>query len=184
MVGVQVNKEGEVMLKLIHHSRTQPLALPENEGFDFQAIQALLQRLEELGVSGEILDTRTISEEDVTNLYLEAILPTARRKYRVRQVFGSKRHAGFLFGRGVPALLVYEPGKPYPVDVFPHRRGTRPVTIRVFLKDLLKTLERAPRAIKSRKPDHTLVARMDRLREKIGPIGVGVAELIREGRRR
>lgn len=35
-----------------------------------------------------------------------------------------------------------------------------------------------------RRPDKALVARMDRLREKIGPIGVSVAKLVREGRRR
>jgi len=37
---------------------------------------------------------------------------------------------------------------------------------------------------KRRKADKLLVAQMDRLRERIGPIGVPVAELIREGRRR
>ncbi len=37
---------------------------------------------------------------------------------------------------------------------------------------------------KTRKASKLLVNRMDRLREKIGPIGVPAAELIREGRRR
>ena len=184
MVGVVVTTEGKVILTLIHHSQTQPLASPDNESFDLRAIQAILRRLEGLGVVWEIVDTMTISDEELTNLYIEATLPTARTKYRVRQVFGSKRHAGFLFGRGVPALLVYELGKSSPVDVYPHRRGTRTVTIRAFLEDLLKTLEKAPAAAESRKPDHTLVERMDRLRQKIGPIGVHVPGLIREGRRR
>lgn len=184
MVGVLVTMEGKVILTLIHHSQTQPLASPDNESFDLRAIQAILRRLERLGVVWEIVDTMTISDEELTNLYIEATLPTARTKYRVRQVFGSKRHAGFLFGRGVPALLVYEPGKSYPVDVYPHRRGTRTVTIRAFLEDLLKTLEKTLAAAESRKPDHNLVERMDRLRQKIGPIGVHVPGLIREGRRR
>ncbi len=126
----------------------------------------------------------TISDEERTNLYLEATLPTAGRKYRVRQVFGSKRHAGSLFAREVPALLVYENGKQSPIDVYPHRHGARTVTIRLFLEELLKTLQREAPPLESRKPDHALVARMDRLREKIGPIGVAVAELVREGRRR
>ena len=173
-----------MILKLIHHSQTQLLASPDNEGFDLRAIQAILRRLEGLGVAWETVDTMTISDEELTNLYIEATLPTARTKYRVRQVFGSKRHAGFLFGRGVPALLVYDPGKSHPVDVYPHRRGTRTVTIRAFLEGVLKTLEKAPAAAESRKPDHTLVERMDRLRQKIGPIGVHVSGLIREGRRR
>jgi hypothetical protein len=102
----------------------------------------------------------------------------------VRQVFGSKRHPGFLFGRGVPALLVYDDGKPYPADVYPHRGRTRTVTIRAFLEELLTTLEKAPAIVEPRKPDRTLVGRMDRLREKIGPIGLRVADLVREGRRR
>lgn len=171
-------------LKLVHHSQTQPIASPENEGFDLKEIRAILERLEKLGVSSELLDTITTSDEERIDLYLEATLPTALKKYQVRQVFGSKRHAGFLFGKGVPALLVYEPGEPYPVDVYPHRRGTRTVTIRVFLEDFLRTLEKAPLLIERRRPDKALVARMDRLREKIGPIGVNVVELIREGRRR
>ena len=173
-----------MMLKLIHHSRTVPVASLENEGFDLQETQALLQRLEERGVPWEVVDAITIADDELMNLYLEGTLATARRKYRVRQVFGSKRHAGFLFGRGVPALLVYEPEKPYPVDVYPHRRGTRTVTIRAFLKDLLDTLVKTSATRERRKPDDALVARMDKLREKIGPIGVRVAGLVREGRRR
>ena len=173
-----------MMLKLIHHSRTVPVASLENEGFDLQETQALLQRLEERGVPWEVVDAMTMADDELMNLYLEGTLATARRKYRVRQVFGSKRHAGFLFGRGVPALLVYEPGKPHPVDVYPHRRGTRTVTIRAFLNDLLDTLEKTSATRERRKPDDALVARMDRLREKIGPIGVRVAGLVREGRRR
>ena len=89
-----------------------------------------------------------------------------------------------MFGRGVPALLVHEPGTPYPADVYPHRRGTRTVTIRTFLEELLKALEKAPVAVESRKPDRALVARMDRLWKKIGPICVRVVDLVREGRRK
>ncbi len=171
-------------LKLVCHSHTQPLASPENGGFDLPAIRGIFRRLESLGVSWEIVDTVTMSDEQLENLYIEATLPTARTKYQVRQVFGSKRHAGFLFGRGVPALLVYEDAKQYPADVYPHRRGTRTVTIRAFLEELLSRLEKAPVIVESRKPDRGLVARMDRLRAKIGPVGIGVAELVREGRRK
>ncbi len=171
-------------LKLIYHSQTRPIACPENEDFDLREIKTILQRLEELGVSSELVDIMTKSDEELANLYIEATLPTARKKYQVRQVFGSKRHAGYLFGRGVPALLVYEPGKEYPVDVYPHRSGGRPVTIRAFLADLLKTLKKGPMTVESRVVNKALVERMDRLRQKIGPIGIPVVELIREGRRR
>jgi len=171
-------------LRLIYHSQIQPPALPENAGLDLRAIKAVLQRLEELGVSWEIVDVLTWSTQELTNLYLEAILPTARRKYQVRQVFGSKRRAGFLFGREVPALLVYESEGQYPVDVYPHRAGGRTVTIRAFLEDLLRTLRKAPLTVANREAGRALAERMDRLREKIGPVGVRVVELIREGRRR
>ncbi len=173
-----------MILKLISHSQIQPLSSPENEGFDLSEIKTILQQLEELGLSGEIIDSMTNSDEELTDLYLEATLPTARKKYQVRQVFGSKRHAGYLFGKEVPALLVYEPGKQYPVDLYPHRSGNRTVTIRGFLEGLLKRLKKAPLTVENRQANKGLVERMDRLREKIGPIGVRVVELIREGRRR
>lgn len=167
-------------LKLVHHSQTRPIASPENEGFDLREIRTLLERLEKLGVSSEIVDTMTTSDEERTDLYLQATLPTARKKYQVRQVFGSKRHAGYLFGREVPALLIYEPGKPYPVDVYPHRSRGRGATIRAFLESLVNTLKKAPVVVERRRANRALVERMDRLREKIGPIGVRVVELVRE----
>ena len=171
-------------LRLVHHSLVPPFASDENEGFDLNEVHGILHRLEALGVQWEVTDSRTISEEELGNLYLESTVPTARKKYRVRQVFGSKRRAGGFFGREVPALLVYESGKTYPVDVLPHRRGTRLVTIRAFLADLVTSVERSGIAVAARSRDDDLVARMDRLRKKIGPIGGSVTELVHEGRRR
>jgi hypothetical protein len=171
-------------LKLVHHSQTPPIASPDNEGFELREIREILQRLEELGVSSEVLDMRAASDEERIDLYLESTLPTARKKYRVRQVFGSKRHAGYLFGREVPALLVYEAGKQSPADVYPHRNRGRTMTVREFLESLLNTSRKATAPLETRRPDRALVQRIDRLREKIGSIGVTVAELVREGRRR
>lgn len=173
-----------MILKLIHQPGTPHLDSRENEGFDLSKIEALLKQLEKRGVAWEAVDTTAMSVDKLSDLYIESTVPTAYRKYHVRQVFGSKRHSGFLFGKGVPALLVYEPGGRYPSDVYPHRAGDRIVTIRAFLEDLLKRIEETPREGERRKADKLLVAQMDRLREKIGPIGVPVAELIREGRRR
>jgi hypothetical protein len=173
-----------MILRLIHHSETLPLDLQANNGFDLTEIKAALERLEELGISSEIVDISTMSEEKLSNLYSEAVLPAVFKKYHVRQVFGSKRNSGFLFGRGVPALVVYEPGNKYPSDVYPHRNGDRLVTIRSFLEDLLKKTAKGPMTAERRETNRALVERMDRLREKIGPIGVPVSELIREGRRR
>jgi len=173
-----------MFLKLIHDSAMLPLDLEANKEFDLTETKATLQRLKELGASYEITNTTTLSEEELSNLYVEAIGPSVFKRYHVRQVFGSKRHSGSLFGKGVPALLVYEPGKQYPSDVYPHRNGDRLVTIRAFLEDLLKKTEKAPMTAERREANRALVERMDRLREKIGPIGVPVSELIREGRRR
>ncbi|MFQ5898371.1 MAG: hypothetical protein ACE5JN_09005 [Candidatus Methylomirabilia bacterium] len=186
MVGVveELEEMIEMILKLIHHSQTLPLTLPANEGFDLSEIKAILQRLEDLGLSWEIIDTTTRSEEELSNLYAHATLPTANKKYHVRQVFGSKRHSAYLFGKGVPALMVYEQGKQYPSDLYPHRAGSRIVTIRIFLEDLLKRFESAPMTVERREANKGLVDRMDRLRRKIGPIGVCVTKLIAEGRRR
>ena len=41
--------------------------------------------------------------------YIEAIAPSVLKKYRVRQVFGSRQRAGWPFGREVPALVVVGP---------------------------------------------------------------------------
>ena len=174
----------EMNLKLIYHPKMLPHELPANRGFDLSKIKALLEQLEQLAVSWEAIETSKTSEEELSSLYFEAIRPAIYNKYPVRQVFGSKRNSGFMFGRGVPALVVYESGKDYPSDVYPHGAGDRIVTIKVFLEGLLKKLERASPRGESRKASKALVERMDRLREKIGPIGVPVAKLIVEGRRR
>lgn len=183
MVGV-VAEVTDMNLKLIHDAQTLPMDVQPNQGFDLGKIRVLLVQLERLGVSWESLDTSKMSQEELSNLYFEAVAPAVNRKYHVRQVFGSKRQSAIFFGREVPALLVYEPARKYASDIYPHRAGDSTVTIRRFLEDLLKKLERTEMKGESRKASKLLVAQMDRLREKIGPIGVPVAELIREGRRR
>ncbi len=171
-------------MKLIHNSQIFPMDSQPNEGFDLGKVKVLLGRLEGLGVSWEIVDSSRVSPEELSNLYFEAVGPAVSKRYQVRQVFGSKRQSGISFGKGVPALLVYEPGGGYPSDVYPHRAGDHTVTIRAFLADLLKKLERTAMKGERRISNKLLVEQMDRLRKKIGPIGLPVAELIREGRRR
>ena len=175
----------EMNLRLIHHPRVLPFeSLPANEGFDISKIKALLQQLEKLGVSWEAVETSTLSDEELLELYSEAIIPAVHHRYRIRQVFGSKRNSGSNFGKGIPALVVYEPGQRHPSHVYPHRAEERIVTIMAFLQDLMKKMKRAPTTVEDREPKIALVKRMDRLRKEIGPIGVRVAELVREGRRR
>jgi len=173
-----------MILKLIHDPKVLPSSVRANNGFDLSEIKGLLRQLEKLGLSWEAIETSTFSEEELLKLYLEAIRPAIYKKYQVRQVFGSKRNAGYMFGRSVPALAVYEPDKQFPSDIYPHRMGNRIVTIKAFLKGLLKKLERAQPAGERQEDKRALIERMDRIRKKIGRIGVPVAELIREGRRR
>lgn len=174
----------EMNLKLIYHPKMLPHELPANRGFDLSKIKVLLEQVEQLGVSWEVIETSKTSEEELSSLYIEAISPAVHHKYPVRQIFGSKRNSGFMFGKGVPALVVYESSKDYPSDIYPHGAGDHVVTIKVFLEGLLKKLERASLRGESRRASRALVERMDRLRKEIGPIGVPVAELVREGRRR
>jgi hypothetical protein len=171
-------------LKLIHHPQMPPLDNQVNDGFDLSDIKALLLELEKLGVAWKAIGTDAMSDEELSDLYMEAVAPAVYKKYHVRKVFGSNRHSASFFGKEVPALLVYEPGKQYPSDIYPHQAGDHVVTIRAFLEDLLKKLEKAPMMVGRRETDKALAQRMDRLREKIGPIGVPVAQLIREGRRK
>jgi hypothetical protein len=104
--------------------------LPCNAGID-----AALARAEELrrrGVAVELVDTSTMEPGELQGRYIEAIIPSVLKKYRVRQVFGSRRRAGWLFGRGVPALAVVGPSGAVE-DIYPHDRAGKVVTISDFL---------------------------------------------------
>ncbi len=161
-----------------------PLEVEANEGFEISQVRNLLEQLEKLGVSCETIETSGMSQDRLLRLYLQAAMPAVYKKYPIRQIFGSKRISGVNFGRGVPALVVYERDDQYPSDVYPHRARQKIVTIRAFLEDLLKRLKRAAPTWESRKVNRALAERIDRLREKIGSIDIPVVTLIREGRRR
>lgn len=78
-----------------------------------------------------------IDDDERSALYGEAFaaLAHAGNRYRIRQVFGSRRHGGGdNLGAGVPALIVFENGEP--VDVYPHQIGDGYRTIRDFLNSL------------------------------------------------
>ncbi|MBI1741484.1 hypothetical protein HYR54_00260 [Candidatus Acetothermia bacterium] len=166
-------------LRLYYDAETIRKA-PANEGFDLKAIYLLLKALEKQGVSSELIDTHSMTETELSQVYLYSTAPTQIRKYAVRQVFGSRRRSGWLFGRSVPALLVYEGENAYPTDVYPHNRGGRIITIREYLDTLQcmpTTKEKYAEALQAAK-------HMDARRAKLGPIKITVSELIHEGRRR
>jgi len=97
-----------------------------------------LGRAEELrqrGVPLEMIDTTQMAPDALQREYINAIAASVVKKYRVRQVFGSRRHSGWLFGRGVPALVVVG-SSGYAEDVYPHDSAGRYVTIAEFLANL------------------------------------------------
>jgi len=105
-----------------------------NKGFD-----KVLQRREDFrrrGIDLRVVDTTAMSDHERQTEYIRAVLPSVLKKYRIRQVFGSRRHAGFMFGRGVPALVIQVPSGEMAEDVFPHEESGRIVTIHEFLSRL------------------------------------------------
>jgi hypothetical protein len=103
------------------------------DDLDVQGILSLLDQLQDKGVASERIDTSKMSEGEVQEAYVRAILPSVYRKYRVRQIFGSRRHSGWLFGKHVPALLVYDGEGGSPSDVYPHEEENSKITIHDFL---------------------------------------------------
>lgn len=163
---------------LLYFRQGRLLDAPANRGFDVEIVRDLLRKLESRGARVELVDTTSLSDEQLMSNYLNAIVsPAASRKHRFRRVFGSKRYPGRFFGKGVPALAVYEDGANYPSDVYPHEQGGRLVTIRDFLEEQTETRTAPREALHA-------AARMDERRARVGSIGFRVAELIREGRHR
>jgi hypothetical protein len=98
-------------------------------------LEAILARLKEFKRTKnlEVFDTSTLTREERSKAYIQAVVPSVLKKYRIRKIFGSQRHSGSAFGLGVPALLVYEDDSETPTDVYPHENLGRIVTISEFL---------------------------------------------------
>jgi len=97
----------------------------------------LIEELRSRGLAVEIVDTAAMSANELHRLYFQSIAPAVIKKYRVRQVFGSRRRPATLFGREVPALVAFGPTG-YAEDLFPHEQAGVVVTIRDFLTTLFK----------------------------------------------
>ena len=80
----------------------------------------MLKTLQEFGIDVRIVDTTSLSDDKRTRPYFDAIVGAVIQKAAIRQVFGSRRNPAFLFGRQVPALLVYDKAytPPICVDVY------------------------------------------------------------------
>ena len=126
-------------LKLYYSTVIKPFDDSRNDGFD--AVFALLKQIEDKGIKCHRVDTSQLTDEQIAEAYIHSVIgPTQLKKYRVRQVFGSARHSGWLFGRQVPALVVYTTSSQMPEDVFPHAIGGRIVTINEYLEKLTQSL--------------------------------------------
>lgn len=150
---------------------------PENEGLYGQRMSRLLGRVKEAGVEYSVIDVSDLPREELEDVYTRvAVLPSVRKRYRIRHIFGTNKYPGSFFGKGVPALVVVENGRPQ--DVYPHEEaGGKIVTVKEYLEKLAKGGEGA-------RAGRELAKRMDALRAKIGYVGVTARELIDEGRRR
>jgi hypothetical protein len=111
---------------------------PQNEGSDHEHILRRLNDLKADGHTYEVLDGDALSGEERGSIYIsEACTAVARagNRYRIRQVFGSRKHIGSDdFGTSVPALIVSKNGEP--VDVYPHQVGDDYRTIRGYIDAL------------------------------------------------
>ena len=120
--------------KLYYSSTVKPFNSAANEGFG--EVLELLEKVERKGITCQRVDTSKLTDEEIFNAYTRSVIgPTQLKKYKVRQVFGSARRSGWLFGKEVPALVVYSSrGSEVPEDVFPHTFGGHIVTIRDYLE--------------------------------------------------
>jgi hypothetical protein len=105
-------------------------ALPSNSDID-----ATLERIEELRREGTVRVVK-LREDEVHSAYVRATAPSVEKKYSSQLVFGSLHHPGFLFGRGVPALIVQSASGAMVEEVFPHKESGRIVTIHEALCQL------------------------------------------------
>ena len=113
--------------KLVWSGRDAVIDRPENVGLD-----GALARLKQAGPhTFSVLDVSSMSGRERYSIYLDEAVRAARTRYRVARAFGSGRHRGEEFGRGVPALIVYtSDADSRGADVFPHEaKDGRIVTI-------------------------------------------------------
>ena len=107
---------------------------PQNQGV--RDVLARLDEFRQAGVRIEKRNTAKMSATDLEHAYSRATVPSVYRKYRIRRIFGSNRQPGLWFGRGVPALLISDPSRKTPGDVYPRDEAGRIVTIHDFLATL------------------------------------------------
>lgn len=126
----------ELSMKLYYNSEI------EKTWCDIPKILKLFDELQDLGVGCQIIDTVDMDEETLSELYIEAVMPSVRKHYRVKHFFGTRNKKGKFFGREQPALLVYKDNKRYPEDIYPHEEEREKVTIEDYLSQILADVEK------------------------------------------
>jgi len=122
-----------MFLKLYFDSSRDILSSDGNKGFS--EVFRLLKRLKkEKKIAFEVIDTKGFSKEYLLDTYSKAIIPSVLNKFKIRQIFGSRRRSGSFFGKEVPALLVYKEEENQPEDVYPHEVKGRIIPIKDFLE--------------------------------------------------
>ena len=109
--------------------------LPYNANID-----AALDRIDRLRCQGKVRVVKA-SDNKLLASYLQASTPSVEKKYSIQQAFGNLHHPGFLFGRGVPALIVQSTSGTMAVDIFPHKKLERIVTVHEALSELFPNKE-------------------------------------------
>ena len=106
-------------------------AFPRNNGIDDVMVQP--EAFSYKGYPLELVDTAPMAQHDRRLAYIaKAMWPATTRHYEVKAIFGTGTYGGIFFGTDVPALVI-ETDSGEVLDVYPHRKSRREVTIREVL---------------------------------------------------
>ena len=129
------------MLKYYFCSNDDPFVTPTNDGIG--SVSGLLDQLHEEGVPVDLVDVAELTERGRADAYLDAVRSSVLKKYKIRQVFGSKRMSGTFFGKQVPALILRNLASGHPEGVYPHQEPGEVASIAVFLRAYIDQLTKS-----------------------------------------
>jgi hypothetical protein len=126
--------EGEAMNCYLYCNRLKP---PDKELSRNRGIADVFREPERFRYKGRplvVVDTAAMAQQDLRFAYIaKPMRAAANRDYEVEAVFGLGTSRGILFGTVVPALIV-ESESGEVIDVYPHRKVEREVTVREVLE--------------------------------------------------
>ncbi len=88
------------ILKYRFSSEDEPFETPTNDGIE--GVSGLLDQLNEQGFPVDRVDVAQLAERGGADAYLDEVRATVLKKYKIRQVFGSKRISGMFLGSKCP----------------------------------------------------------------------------------